>query len=81
MPIYSVDFHHDAHRNAGCGDQHIHTVGRSRSCTWEVVLHVKCPPNHELTKQELRFQEAEFPLKSMIDEQSWYRRARLKLCG
>ena len=75
MPIYSIVFHHDSHRNAGCGDQHVHTVGRSRSCTWEVFLHVKCPPNHELTKQALRFQEAEFPLKSMVDEQSRYRRA------
>ena len=68
MPIYAADFHHDAHRNAGCGDRHVQTVGRSRSCMWEVDLHVKCPPNHELTKQALRFQEAEFPLKSMIDE-------------
>ena len=68
MPIYSVDFIHAAHRNAGCGDQHVHTVGRSQSFTWEVVIHVKCPPNHELTKEALRFQEAEFPLRSMVDE-------------
>ncbi len=75
MPIYSVDFLHDANQNSGCGDQHARTVGRSRSCIWDIVLHAKCPPNRELTKQALRFQEAELPLKIMTDKHSQYRRA------
>ena len=37
MKFYSVDCHHYMHRNAGCGDRHVRTVRRSRSCTWEAV--------------------------------------------
>ncbi len=38
MSIYSVDFHHDAHRNAGCGDQHVYTAIQQLGKTQSVVL-------------------------------------------
>ena len=37
MPIYSIVFHHEAHRNAGCGDQHVHTVDRPRGSGGRIV--------------------------------------------